>query len=103
MSAGRYSKKLAVVERSKMAQKGRLGTRTIATEFPFVVETKLPPEGFGKRLAGMYQFHMRREIQAHHLPRRHDDAHDYLRWCFADRTTAETFAAEFSGTVLLPK
>ncbi len=86
-----------------MAYKGRRSARTVATEFPFVVETELPFEGFGKRLAGMFQFHMRREIQAHHLPQRRDDGHDYLRWCFADRATAETFAAEFSGTLLLPK
>jgi hypothetical protein len=25
------------------------------------------------------------------------------RWCFADRGTAETFAAEFSGTLLVPE
>jgi hypothetical protein len=32
-------------------------------------------------------------------PRRRDDEHDFIRWCFAARAIAEAFAAEFSGTV----
>jgi len=51
----------------------------------------------------MYQFHMRRQIEVHQLPRRRDDERDYLRWCFADASNAKEFAAEFSGTLLLPK
>jgi hypothetical protein len=68
-----------------------------------VVETEIPLGGFRKRLDPMYEFHTRRRIGVHHIPRRRDDERDYLRWCFADRVTAEAFAAEFSGTLVLPK
>jgi len=68
-----------------------------------VVETEVPLGGFRKRLDPMYEFHTRRRIGVHHILRRRDDERDYLRWCFADRVTAEAFAAEFSGTLVLPK
>jgi hypothetical protein len=32
----------------------------------------------------MYEFHTRRRIEVHHIPRRRDDERDFLRWCFAD-------------------
>jgi hypothetical protein len=32
----------------------------------------------------MYEFHTRRRIEVHHIPRRRDDGRDFLRWCFAD-------------------
>jgi hypothetical protein len=47
----------------------------------------------------MHQFHRQRGIKDQR-PRRRDDEHDYLRWCFADLATAEAFAAEFSGKLL---
>jgi hypothetical protein len=40
-------------------------------------------------------------ITDHHIPR--DDEHDYIRWCFKDLATAEAFAAQFSGRLILPK
>jgi hypothetical protein len=41
-----------------------------------------------------------RGIQVAHLPRRRDDEHDYLRWCFARRAIAEAFADEFAGRLI---
>jgi hypothetical protein len=41
-----------------------------------------------------------RRIKDQHGPRRRDDEHDYLRWCFADLATAEAFAMEFNGEVI---
>jgi hypothetical protein len=35
--------------------------------------------------------------------RRRDDEYDYIRWCFKDLPTAEAFAAQFSGTLILTK
>jgi hypothetical protein len=67
-------------------------------EFPFVVEIMVPA-----RLDDMHAFHRQRRITDHHIPHRRDGEHDYIRWCFKDLATAEAFASQFSGTVLLPK
>jgi hypothetical protein len=83
-----------------MTYKGRPSAKTIAREFPFVVEVMVPEGGFGRRLDDMHAFHRQRGITDHHIPRRRDKQHDYIRWCFADCATAEVFAAQFSGTVL---
>jgi hypothetical protein len=72
-----------------------------AREFPFVVETMIPEGGFGRRLDDMHQFHRQRGITDHHIPRRRDNEHDYIRWCFNDLAVAEAFAAQFSGTLIL--
>ena len=81
--------------------KGRPSGKTIASDFPYIVEIAVPPGGLGKRLNAMHAFHDQRGIQVAHLPHRHDDDKgDYLLWCFARRTIAEEFAAEFSGTLM---
>jgi hypothetical protein len=66
--------------------KGRSGFNAIARHYPYVVN----------------QFHRHRGIKDQRGPRRRDDEHDYLRWCFADLGNAEAFAAEFSGKLRLP-
>ena len=81
--------------------KGRPSAKIVARDFPHVVEIAVPPGGLGKQLNAMYAFHQQRRIQVAHLPRRRDDEHDYLRWCFARRSIAEAFAAEFSGELLI--
>ena len=83
--------------------KGRSGFREIARLYPYVVEIVVPPGGLGRRLDDMHEFHRQRGIKDQRGPRRRDDEHDYLRWCFADLATAEAFAAEFGGEVLQQK
>jgi hypothetical protein len=83
--------------------KGRPSAKTIAREFPFVVEIMVPEGGLGRRLDDMHEFHRQRRITDHHIPLRRDDEHDYIRWCFRDLATPEAFAAQFSGALLLPK
>ena len=80
--------------------KGRPSGKTIARDFPFIVEIAVPPGGLGKRLNAMHAFHNQRLIQVAHLPHRHEDDRDYLLWCFARRSIAEEFAAEFGGTLM---
>jgi hypothetical protein len=63
----------------------------------------VPPGGLGRHIDDMHAFHRPRGIKDQHLRRRRDDEHDYIRWCFADRATAEAFAAEFFGTLLPPQ
>jgi hypothetical protein len=82
--------------------KGRPSAKTIAGEFPFVVEMMVPEGGLGRHLDDMYAFHRQRRITDHRAPRRRDEQHDYIRWCFKDLATAEAFAAQFSGTLLKP-
>jgi hypothetical protein len=77
--------------------KGRPSAQTIARDFPHVVEIRVPGGGFGKRLDAMHDFHARRGVRALNGPHRHDKGRDFISWCFADSSTAETFAAEFGG------
>ena len=62
------------------------------TSFYYVVEVVVPPGGLGRRLDNMHEFHRQRGLKDQRGPRRRDDEHDYLRWCFADLATAEAFA-----------
>jgi hypothetical protein len=64
-----------------MAYKGRPSAKPVAREFPFVVEIMVPEGGFGRRLDDMHAFHRQRRITDHHIPRRRDGEHDYIRWC----------------------
>ena len=80
-----------------------LQSQQIARQYPYVVEIVVPTGGLGRRLDNMHQFHRQRDIKDQHIPRRRDDQRDYLRWCFADLATAEAFAAEFSGTLVVPE
>ena len=90
-------------ERQDQPLQGQICFKEIARLYPCVVEIVVPPGGLGRCLDDMHQFHRQRSIKNQFLSRRRDDEHDYLRWCFADLATAEAFATEFSGTLLLPK
>jgi hypothetical protein len=81
--------------------KGRPSGKTIARDFPFIVEIAVPPGGLGKRLNAMHAFHNQRSIKVVHLRHRHDDDKgDYLLWCFARHVIAEEFVIEFGGTLI---
>jgi hypothetical protein len=79
-----------------------LSSKTIAREIPYVVETVVPEGGLGRRLEDMHDFHRQRAITDHYVPRRRDGERDYIRWFFKDLATAEAFAAQFSGTLVMP-
>ena len=70
---------------------GRQGFKETARLYPHVVEVIVPPGGFGRRIDDMHAFHRQRRIKDQHLPRRRDDEHDYIRWCFADRVAVHTW------------
>ena len=80
--------------------KGRASAKTIARDFPHIVEILVPEGGLGKRLDAMYEWHRSRDIGARRGQGRHEDDRDYVRWCFADPHIATAFAAEFGGTVI---
>jgi hypothetical protein len=52
----------------------------------------------------MHDWHLARGIKSQRGPERREmidgDTQFFIRWCFADRATAEAFAAEFSGKLL---
>ena len=75
--------------------KGRPSAKSIARDFPHVVETLVPLGGFRERLDDIYEFHHQRGIVARTLPGRREGERDIARWAFADKATAEEFAAEF--------
>jgi|SRR5215510_8312973 len=59
----------------------------------YIVEIEVPPGGLGRRVDDMHRFHHQCGIKDQRGPRRRDDEHDFIRWCFADLATAEAFAA----------
>ena len=81
---------------------GTPSSKTIAREVSYVVETVVPEGGLGRRLEDMHDFHRQRAITDHYVPRRRDGERDYIRWFFKDLATAEAFAAQFSGTSVMP-
>ena len=47
--------------------KGRPSAKTIARDFPFIVEIAVPLGGYGKKLNLMHSFHDQRGIQVAHV------------------------------------
>jgi hypothetical protein len=75
----------------------------VARNFPFVVKTTVPAEGFSdQRLNAMHSFHRDHGIQLAVLPHQHDAGGNYLLWCFDSPPIAEKFAEEFSSQVASP-
>ena len=83
--------------------KGTPSSKTIDREISYVVEVWYRKCGGGRRLEDMHDFHRQRAITDHYVPRRRDGERDYIRWFFKDLATAEAFAAEFSGTLVMPQ
>jgi hypothetical protein len=78
--------------------KSRASTKAAERDFPHVVEIPIPEGGFGDRLNAMHDWHLVRSIQARHGQSRRDENGQYfVRWCFADATTAKIFADEFKS------
>ena len=80
--------------------KGRVSQKAIEREFPNVVEIAVPPGGLGVQLDAMHYFHRAKGIHACLGLGRRGEGRDYLRWYFTRPTAAESFAAEFGGTVI---
>jgi len=80
-----------------MRYKGRTSSKAIEREFPHIVEIAVPVGGLGKRLDAMHDFHAVCGINACLGRGRREDNQDYLRWYFADPTTAAAFADKFGG------
>jgi hypothetical protein len=53
------------------------------------------PNGFGKKLDLIYEFHRQRGLDIRRGRGHRHDAQDYMRWCFADRADANAFEKYF--------
>jgi hypothetical protein len=67
---------------------------------PYVVEIAVPRRGLQGTVA-MYDFHARKDIQAHRGRAKYKDGRRYVRWHFASLTTAHKFARQFGGSVVM--
>ena len=82
--------------------KGRSSPNLIERDFPHIVEVAVPLGGLGKRLDAIHAFHAERGMPSRHGRGRRDaEGRDYVRWCFADVSTADDFAAQFGGRRLI--
>jgi hypothetical protein len=71
------------------------------SELPYVVEIAVPERGLPGRVA-MYYFHAREDIQPHMDHRKSEkDGRHYVRWRFANFTTAQKFARQFGGSIVM--
>ena len=75
--------------------KGRGSAKAVEQDFPHFVDIAVPPNGLGRKLDAMYEFHARHCIKAQRGHGRHDENGSVIRWCFADPGIAATFANEF--------
>jgi hypothetical protein len=80
--------------------KGRTATKTIERDFPQIVEIAVPPDGLGKTLDAMYDFHDQHGIKVRRGQSRRDEAgRNYIRWCFAVARMAKKFADEIARSI----
>ena len=75
--------------------KSRASAKAVERDFPHFVDVAVPPDGLGKKLDAMYDFHAPHGIQPKRSHGRHDANGSVNRWCFADAALAKTFADEF--------
>ena len=83
-----------------MAYKGRIGTKETERHYPYIVELRVPPNGFGTRLNDMHRWHFNRGIQSQRGRGRYHDGRHYVRWCFGDQEDAKAFQEEFGGELI---
>ena len=76
--------------------KGRLSAKNIERDHPHMVEIVVPPNGLGRRLDDMYEWHRARGIEAQRGRWRREDGRDYVSWCFAEAEAAAAFKANFT-------
>ena len=68
-------------------------------DFRYVVEIAVPERGLRGKHDAMIDFHTRLGITPHQ-GRRKNEGRRYMRWRFADLTTARKFARQFGGSLV---
>jgi len=77
-------------------RKGERTSRANERDFPNIVELIVPPNGFGRTLDSIHEFHRQRGLEARRGRGQRRDDQDYVRWCFASRDDADAFKTAFS-------
>ena len=75
--------------------KGSQSAKTVERDFPHFVDIAVPPGGLGTKLDAMYDFHALYGVAPKRGHGRNDGNGSVIRWCFADREIAQSFAALF--------
>jgi hypothetical protein len=73
---------------------------SLEATYPHIVEMKVPPNGFGRLLNIMIDWHHAQGIRALQGPGRLDEDLSFIRWCFASADHADAFQAKFGGNRL---
>ncbi len=76
--------------------KSRQSAKAVEEDFPHFVDIVVPPGGLGAKLDAMYDFHTQHGIEAKRGHGLRDHRGRVIRWCFADKATADAFAKEYS-------
>lgn len=79
------------------ARKGERTSRTNERDYPHLVEMPVPPNGFGRTLTAMIDWHLQRGIPSRSGRGHYEEGQHFVRWCFAHAETADAFKAEFRG------
>jgi|SoiMethySBSTD1v2_1073268.scaffolds.fasta_scaffold2454661_2 hypothetical protein len=75
--------------------------RRRSRDFPHIVDTVVPECGLRSKRVAIMDFHARHGIKPFPSEQYNDDC-QYIRWHFADREIAETFAAKFAKETNIP-
>jgi hypothetical protein len=78
--------------------KGRPSAKAVEEDFPHFVDIAVPLGGLGTKLNAMYEFHTQYGIKPQRGHGRHDANGSVIRWCFADRAIAKSFATVFDAS-----
>ena len=70
--------------------KGRSSAKAIERDFPHIVEMAVPPNGFGRQLDLMYDWHRAHNIEARRGSGRREDDRDIVRCVSRIRKPAST-------------
>lgn len=70
------------------------------SNFPHIVDIRVPTRGLGRQLHAMHEFHKQRGIAPCLGRGRPEESRDSLRWYFADHAMAVSFTVEFDGKLL---
>ena len=78
--------------------KSSQSAKAVERDFPHFVDIVVPLGGLGAKLDAMYEFHTMHDIKPQRGHGRHDANGSIIRWCFADRAVAKSFATAFATT-----
>ncbi|MCW5693099.1 MAG: hypothetical protein KIT48_12110 [Pseudolabrys sp.] len=86
-----------------MDHKSSLSTIRELKKFPNIVEILAPHGGLGSKVDDILNWRARRGIDGRRGTLRRGDTQYFLRWCFSERSDAESFKRKFKGKSALAR